>query len=130
MRDVKVKRDELLVKVRDNRVKHVAEYEEAVSGYKQAAVEAIDRAMEQLKGRVKNLRAGEVLALDAVMFNLAVPRNHAKDYDQVIMMLEMSVDEHLTIKSDEFACYVMDDWAWKQDFLQVSNTYTNKKAQF
>ena len=123
MRKVKVKRDELLAKVRVNREKHVAEYDEAVAGYKQAAAKAIDRAMEKLKRQVADLEAGEVLQLAAVQFDLAVPQNHSMDYDQVIAMLEMSVDEELEIQSDEFACYVMDDWGWKEAFLLTNSRY-------
>ena len=44
----------------------------------------------------------------------------------MILMLEMSVDEELTVRSDEFACYVMDDWLWKDDW-QVSNAGYFKK---
>lgn len=128
MREVKVRRDELLVKIRENRIKHVAEYDEAVAGYKEAAAEAIDSATAKLKRQVEELRAGEVIALTAVMFNLRVPQNHSKDYDQVIAMLEMSVDDELSIRSDEFACYVMDDWDWKGDFLDVSNSYKSSSS--
>lgn len=126
MREVKVKRSELLEKVRLNRKKHVAEYEEAVAGYKKAAIQEVDRALERLRARIDELQAGEVIHLQAVSFNLRVPENHAKDYDQVITMLEMSVDEELSVRSDEFACYVMDDWGWKEEFLNVSNAYKGR----
>lgn len=64
------------------------------------------------------------MQLAAVMFDLQVPQNHAKDYDQVIAMLEMCVDDELSIRSDEFACYVMDDWDWKEDFLHTNKRYS------
>ncbi len=127
MRDVKVKRCELLEKVKENRQKHIAEYDEAVAGYKEAAIKAVDRALEKLRQQIDDLQAGEVLQLAAVSFDLAVPENHARDYDQVIAMLEMSVDDELTIRSDEFACYVMDDWDWKDHFLNVSRVYRNRR---
>jgi hypothetical protein len=126
MRKVKVKREELLVKVKANREKHVAEYEEAVIGYKEEAIRAVDKVMGHLKTRIHDLEAGEVLYLHAVAFDLEVPQNHSKDYDQVIEMLTMSVDEELEIQSDEFACYVMDDWDWKQDFLHTNRKYLSK----
>jgi hypothetical protein len=125
MRDVKVKRQELLEKVRANRGKHITEYDEAVDGYKAAAIAEIERGMKKLRQQVQDLQGGEMIRLAAVAFNLAVPENHAKDYDQVIAMLEMSVDDELSIRSDEFACYVMDDWDWKEHFVNVSNTYKN-----
>lgn len=127
MRDVKVKRYDLLVKIRANREKHVVEYEEAVKGYLGAVFAALSDTTQELQRRFDRLEAGEVLVLQSITFNLQVPGNHAKDYDQVIAMLEMSVDEELTIRSDEFACYVMDDWDWKEDFLNVSNVYKKNK---
>lgn len=129
MREVKVKKDELLRVVRENRAKHIEGYKEAVAGYKEAALVAIDKAMQRLKAQVQDLEAGEVLRLAAVSFDLRVPEDHTKDYDQVIRMLEMCVDTEVTLKADEFACYVMDDWEWKNDWLDVSNTYSNKKLR-
>lgn len=127
MREVKVDRKELLKKVKENREKHVSEFKEAVIGYKTVALKEIERGMDRLKKQVEELRAGEVLHLTAVSFNIAVPQNHSKDYDQVISMLEMSVDDTLTIRSDEFAMYVMDDWGWKTDFENTSTIYGAKK---
>ena len=123
MRDVKVKRTELLEKVKANREKHIAEYHEAVDGYKAAALAEIDKGVQSLRRQVESLQDGEMLRLAGVHFSLAVPENHAKDYDQVIAMLEMSVDAELTVRSDEFACYVMDDWDWKDNFTSVSEMY-------
>lgn len=126
MRRVKVRREELLVRVRENRLAHIKEYKEGVAGYKEAAKEAIAKAMRRLASQVDELEEGEILQLTAVTFNLAVPQNHEKDYDQVIAMLEMSVDDELEIMSDEFACYVMDDWSWKEEFLNVSEMYKRR----
>jgi len=126
MREVKVKKQDLLGKVKVNREKHISEYEEAVVGYKAAAIQEIERGMNKLKRQVSELREGEVVRLAAVSFNLQVPENHARDYDQVIEMLTMSVDEELSIRSDEFACYVMDNWEWKDDFVNVSNVYKGR----
>lgn len=124
MREVKVNRKDLLVKIRENRTKHVAEFKDAVAGYKDAALKAIDEAVVKLRRSVEELKTGERLAIGAVHFNLTVPVNHAKDYDQVIAMLDMSIDDTLTIKSDEFACYVMDDWGWKADFEVTKAMYS------
>ena len=124
MRDVKVKKEVLLEAVTKNRLTHIAEYESAVIGYKEEAVKEIDRAMGKLKRQVEELQGGDVMRLVAVAFDLKVPENHEKDYDQVIAMLVMCVDDELTIRSDEFACYVMDNWDWKQDFLHTNRRYS------
>ena len=142
MRDVKVKRDDLLKIIRTNREKHIVEYDEAIAGYKEMAMELISKkeaeARKSLEQRLAAVRiqvediasadpedilGGIVTIIGAMQFNLPVPQNHSKDYDQVIRMLELSVDGEISIRSDEFACYVMDDWDWKTDFTNVSNSY-------
>ncbi len=130
MRESRVPKEGLLKKIKENRRKHVEEYEESVQGYKEAALQAIDEATQQLKRRVGELKEGQVVRLHAVQFNLQVPENHSKDYDRAIAMLEMSIDNEITIKADEFSRYVMDDWEWKEDFRNVQATYAgfaNKK---
>lgn len=90
MREVKVKREDLLKKVKENRVIHIKEYREAVEGYKSAAIAELAKGIMQLKKQVDDLETGEMIRLATVSFNLAVPQDHTKDYDQVIAMLEMS----------------------------------------
>ncbi len=124
MRDVKVSKNTLLSKVITNREKHIAAYDEAIAGYKEAALLAIEDAVGKLRRSIDDLKLGEVITLAAVRFSLPVPENHEKDYDQVIAMLEMSVDDVLTIKSDEFACFVMDDWDWKEVFAATNKSYS------
>ena len=123
MRKVKVKRDELLKKVRQNRVKHIEEYAQAVIGYKKKAIQAVEDATKRLTQRIGELKEGEVIKLSAITFDLRVPQNHSRDYDQVIAMLEMSVDPELEIQTDEFAMYVMDNWDWKEAFVHTANLY-------
>ena len=37
--------------------------------------------------------------------------DHEKDYNQMINMLQMSVDEELELDLEDFAKFVMDDWS-------------------
>jgi hypothetical protein len=126
VRETRVTKDKLLDVIRSNREKHIREYEDSVRDYKVVALEAIEQAMERLKRTVNELKEGECVALNHVTFNLRVPENHQTDYDQVIKMLEMSEDTIFTIRADEFAKYVMDDWAWKEEFYGTA--HLNKVA--
>ena len=126
MREVKVLRSVLLEKVRENREKHIKDYHDACEGYKAQAIQRIDEVMGDIKSRIERLRQGQVIELVAVSFGLNVPRSHEKDYDQVIAMLQMSVDDTLTVRSDEFACYVMDDWEWKAEWTHSNSMYMSK----
>ena len=55
---------------------------------------------------------------------LVEPIDQMREYDRIIKMLEMSMDD--IIKRDErgFSQYVMDDWSWKANFLETTNPYT------
>ena len=137
MRKVTVKKTELLEKVTVNYKQHVKDYEEAFEGYKTEAdqlmknkFKAISEAFSQLSDKVKNSKVATdkpvplYVPANLLQFaELRPPVSHAKDYEQIIQMLQMSTDETITLESDEFACYVMDDWEWKQDFLNVTSQY-------
>ena len=127
MRKIRVKVGELLVKVKENRIAHIKEYREGVEGYKEAAKREVEQGMLQLQKQIDCLREGEVMRLASVHLALDVPESHEKDYDQVIAMLEMCVESEIEVQSDEFACYVMDDWDWKQEFLNVTGNYKARR---
>ena len=123
MRKVTVKKSELLEKVLANRALHIKEYSEACDGYRVKALEKIDEVFGGLKAKIGELKEGQTIALLSVTFGLDVPQTHEKDYDQVLEMLRMSTDDTTELQSDEFACYVMDDWDWKQEFTMSNRRY-------
>lgn len=126
MREVKVETSVLLSKVKANREKHIREYKEACDGYRDAALLKIDEVTASLKRKIAELREGQVIALMGVSFGLDVPQDHSKDYDQAIAMIEMSVDTNIVIQSEEFAQYVMDDWAWRGAWEATKMRYTSR----
>lgn len=123
MREVTVQKKELLEKVIANREVHIREYQEACDGYRTKALTKIDEVFGDLKKKIEDLKDGQTIALMSVSFGLDVPVSHEKDYDQVIQMLKMSTEETIKLSSDEFACYVMDDWDWKQTFITSNARY-------
>ncbi len=123
MKEVKIKKSDLLKKIKDNRRKHVEEYKAAVEGYKEEALKEVKEGMKKLERQIKNLEKGEMLAIASVHFNLPVPENHEKEYDQAIEMLDMSVDDVLTISYNEFSQYVLDRWEWIERAKFVNSSY-------
>jgi len=125
MREVKVKREELLRKVKDNRALHINEYRAACEGYKEQAIARIDEIAAELREKIANLKAGKVIDLVAVRFGLNAPKSYEKSYDQAIAMLEMSVDDEITLTDHEFAQYVLDDWEWQTEFKTQTMNYSS-----
>ena len=127
MKNVKVKKDDLMLKVLANRSQHVAEYIEACAGYREQALEEIERATDRLRRQVAALKEGEAIGLAAIHFSLPLPESHKADYDQVVAMLEMSVDSEIELDSDSFREYVMDEWDWRAKWENTKMSYSPKR---
>lgn len=113
MKSVTVKRTDLLDAIRANRDTHRDEFEKGLAGYKA-------RLLEELEQRVTDLRAGRQIEQ---YIHLPIPEDHTRDYDAVIRMLEMEVAETVEIDQRTFAQYVMDDWAWKEQWVGTMSNY-------
>lgn len=122
-REVKVKRTELLEVLRGNRTQHLADYKAACEGYRELAMARIEQIFCDLKAKVNGLREGQTIAVVGLTFGLDAPISHEKAYDQIIRMMEMSVDDEILLTSGQFACFVMDDWDWKEEWTASNSTY-------
>ncbi len=116
-RSVNVSRKELLAKLKENLALHRQEYQEAL-------VEFHTRLLEDLKLAQKKVSKIEnIESLKNFRFSVPFPQNHEKDYEEVIEMLEMSVDENINLDSESFRAYVKNDWQWKASFAAAKMAY-------
>ena len=106
MREVTVRKDEFITRVSANRDNHRAVFERALDGYRR-------RIIAELERRVDDVRRG--VSIDQ-RIGLPEPEDHTDDYDRVLTMAQMSVDDTITLSSSDFAMYVMDQWDWRQSF--------------
>jgi hypothetical protein len=113
MNTVKVKREELLNKVRSNRDAHRTLFLKAQEGYRKLNIEELDRMLAEAKAGRKISRS----------INLAEPVDHTSDYGRVIMMLEMSVDDTIVLDANGFDQYVRDRWAWSHHATTMYESY-------
>lgn len=118
MESVKVKRDELVTIMTENRDRHREIFEEAVEGYRTEAV----RLLEEHIDRIKN---GSLIR---VAVSIPMPEDHTSDYDRVIKMATMSVDDQLELTDLDFTYYVMDNWHWKRQWLTTNSAYSPTAA--
>ena len=126
-REVKVRRKELLEVLQKNRTDHIKDYNEACAGYRQQALKRIDHIFNDLRNKINDLKEGQTISIIGLKFGLNVPQSHEKAYDQIIRMMEMSVDEEITLTGSQFACFVMDDWDWKEEWATSNSMYLSKK---
>ena len=145
-RKVEVNRLKLVDILRANLKKHIAEYNEAMAGYKAELLDrinqAFDKAEQQLAAERKKLAdkvAGftdedilkqndYITLVNAIGVEMKVPRSYAKEYEAAIDMAEWDVRETLELSHAEFTCFVRDQWDWKSDFEAVTSIY-NVKAR-
>lgn len=119
MKTVTVVKADLVKRIEKNRAGHRKIFEEAVEGYKKEAVKLLEQ-------HIKRIQTGK---LEEVAVRLPQPRDHTSDYDRVLEMLAMHVEDQIEIDEDAFASYVMDDWSWKQQFLATNAAYSATAAR-
>lgn len=113
MNDIKFSKDDLLTAIKTNLNAHRSEFETAIAGYEA-------EALKRTKDLVKQLKNGERPNLT---IHLAIPMDHTKDYERIIRMLEMSQESVVVLDEHDFAQYVQDDWAWKNQFHLTNSSY-------
>jgi hypothetical protein len=115
MQNIKVRKTELLERMRDNRDAHREAFLAALEGYRQ-------HALAELNDRVKALGEGRI---PDISIDILRPVDHTRDYDRVIGMLEMDVEEELVLSETDYAQYVNDDWSWKRQWRLSNSGYVS-----
>jgi len=110
---VTVDRNDLLKRIKENREQHRSVFEAALKGYRTKVISELDKSLADAKAG-RNFRT---------FIALAEPVDQTKDYDRIIGMLEMSVDQTIDLTEDQFSQYVLDDWSWKRNFTEINTSY-------
>ena len=112
-RSVNVSRVAMLEALKINLAAHKAEFEEAHRDYLAALKVKLDIAQVELaKGNTT-----------AAYIKIVAPVDHSEDYEEVIEMMEMSVDETINLDADAFRAYFKNAWSWKSSFDTASGMY-------
>jgi hypothetical protein len=120
MRFVKVNRDDLLIIVRKNLIKHIEDFKEAVSDYKEVV-------LKMSKDNLELALAGTLEKIDEIKSIPRKPESYESSYTRAIRMLEMSVDEEIELEEDIFNQLVLDEWNWKSSFTVMNTMYKGMK---
>ena len=113
MKEIQIKRNDLLKALKENRINHREIFEKSLVGYKKEAIKRLGNLLEELRRGVPVY----------IYWELPLPKDHTEDYDRVIRMMEMEIREVIEISESEFAQYVMDDWGWKKQWTETTNNY-------
>jgi len=116
MRSVKIEKKKLLNIVRENREKHIKEFEESVVDYKAGAIKLA-------KEHAELAASGDLAKIAKIKAMPGAPLSHEKEYDRAIRMLELSVEKEIEVEEDIFNQLVLDEWAWKNQFIASASLY-------
>ena len=112
----RVKRTDLLEILKLNRENHINTFNEAVVNYRQ-------RLLEELEQRIKDVTEGKKVVH---IIALPTPEEHTADYDRIIKMLTMSLDDEVTLEEELFEQYVNDVWLWNRAFMANTTSYVTR----
>ena len=115
MRQVTVRKAELLRIVTANRDKHRSTYEQAFEKFKDAMRKKLELHLSDLgRGRIP-----------PITLKIEVPEDHTDDYDQVLGMLTLEVNDNVTLSWEEYRNYVDDEWDWSRRWAANTSSYVN-----
>ena len=118
MKTVKISKDKLLVKLRENRNDHRQIFKVPLEGWKQTVTKVLESAAKA--------------ALDGMRykthFHIPMPEDHTPDYDEIIERVEWHEEELIDLEVLEFSRYVRDRWDWQPDFIGLASTYSSSSG--
>ena len=144
-RVVEVDRERLLAALIANKEKHVAEYNEAMEGYKSVLLQKIDEAFKNakkeleeserlIKEKVENFTEEDIkkqrdyiAIVNPINVEMKVPRSFESEYNAAIAIATWDVNKTMKLSAAEFNCFVRDEWDWKPNFEAISAIYKAKR---
>ena len=114
-RTIRVKKAELIAKIRENQANHVKAYEEAVVAYKTEALHQLQLLTEKANNGDLSLR-----------LNLVTPVNNNDNYNKIVEMFEWEVDEIVELEQNEFNEYVQDETDFAIHAKMSNSAYLSK----
>jgi len=141
-RITKVERSRLLDTLRENKKKHIQEYEAALAGYSEMAkIKAEDlfkSAEQQLKEARENFnkniekfdpndsKTAEKISgiiIQGIYLDLPVPKNFSEAYDTAITQMDWETEDIVEITTAEIECFIRDRWDWSLEFTMSNSMY-------
>ena len=114
MRTVTIEKARLITKLIENKLKHQRAFDAAMTGYWQALANALRSMQDRVSKRDTSLKH---------QIELVRPVSHAEEYDSAIEMLQWETRDTIELSTNDFHCYVMDKWDWRDDFDLTYSTY-------
>lgn len=117
MKEIKVKKDDLLRHLKEERDKHVTEYLEALRGWRQKVMETLAAELERLQNpdEEPNLYPFQTMPK---------PVSYEGSYDEAIAICEWEQGEEMTLDFQQFNQWVRGEFTWRQMFRATNSAYS------
>ena len=111
-RIITIKKADLLIRIAENKAKHIVDFEEAVAAYR-------IEAKRQLQEQKRALDKGDL----NIRINLITPIDKREEYDKISEMFKWEIKEEVELTQGEFNEYVLDDNDWAIASRMQNSTY-------
>jgi hypothetical protein len=143
-RRVVVSKTRLIETLNNNREKHIAEYQEALTNYKTTLKEKFEELFiktaadlsknyQEILAKIEAIEEGTapkdtsyIYLLNGASLRMDMPISHESEYNDIITMAEYDERETLELSFAEFRCFIQDEWDWKNEFDEVTSFYNKK----
>lgn len=118
MNSVKISKNKLLAKLKENREDHREIFELALEGWKQ-------EVLKKLEDCIQDARAGKNYIEN---FYLPMPQDHTMEYNEIIDRVSWHEDDLIELDLRDFNRFVRDCWDWAPDFLNSAIGYSSSSS--
>lgn len=117
---VKVDRLELIVALKKGRELHRDQFADANYDYQQAVKKFLALAVAQTDHG----------NFDNVHLTLKAPVSREAEYNNVIEMMMVSVDDNIQLDMESYKAYYKNEWPWSRDFELAAGQYKSALTTF
>ena len=119
MEKITVEKAGLVAILKKNREAHGRIFEEALDGY-------FKQTVKELEEHIERLRKGERVSIS---IERVAPRDHTRDYDRALGMVEMAIGETIELSETDYKFYVDDDWGWQAHFAESAKALGSRTSR-
>lgn len=112
-----VPKDELLKILKANRNKHAEEFVIANTEFRKEAI-------GEMNANLIKAKEGGIIVRH---LGCERPQSHTEEYDNVIGMLELTLDTKIDITFGDYKQYVKDEWSWSKQWEIANSKYLGVK---
>ncbi len=116
MKEITIKKEELIKTIKKNMKIHAREYKELHEIYTKLAISELEKLIKDIKIDSKG---------KSLYISLSEPQSNKDDYKIALEMLDLEVNDNVTISEKEFRQYIKDEWSWSNAFAISKASYFN-----